>query len=295
MTPDRDHEPRAACFLALDALRAQFGPDLPLAGGLRDGFVCGGKRIPFLAPPRGIFKAAEQNGSAALSVLTSVNSPYDDEETDEGFWYAYRRGADDLADNRALRAAWADGVPLAYFVGIRPGWYQALYPVWAIERDDVMRRVLLSPSPGGAADLRPPDAGERRYATREARVRLHQSRFRGVVLPAYRERCAVCRLREPRLLDAAHIVGDREERGEPVVPNGLSLCSIHHRAFDEDLIGIDPDRRVHVSRRLLDDEDGPMLELLKTFHGGRISAPTHPRTAPDRERLAARFERFRAG
>ena len=42
----------------------------------------------------------------------------------------------------------------------------------------------------------------------------------------------------------AHIVADPEEAGEPLVSNGLSLCSIHHRAFDQDLVGIDPDERV---------------------------------------------------
>lgn len=39
---------------------------------------------------------------------------------------------------------------------------------------------------------------------------------------------AICRLREVRLLDAAHIVGDVEEARDPVISNGLSLCSIHH-------------------------------------------------------------------
>jgi hypothetical protein len=31
---------------------------------------------------------------------------------------------------------------------------------------------------------------------------------------------------------------------------------------------------VHVSRRLLDDEDGPMLEVLKGFHGVTIEPPS---------------------
>jgi putative restriction endonuclease len=123
---------------------------------------------------------------------------------------------------------------------------------------------------------------------------MHQSRFRGLVLPAYRDRCAVCRLRETRLLDAAHIVGDLEEHGHAVVPNGLSLCSIHHRAFDEDLVGISPDYEIRVSARLLDDEDGPMLELLKGFHRQRLLAPRSARLRPDPERLAVRFERFLA-
>jgi putative restriction endonuclease len=74
----------------------------------------------------------------------------------------------------------------------------------------------------------------------------------------------------------------------------LSLCSIHHRAFDQHLVGISPEYEVRVSRRLLDDEDGPMLELLKTFHGQPIVLPSRVAARPDREQLAVRFERFSA-
>ena len=135
---------------------------------------------------------------------------------------------------------------------------------------------------------------ERRYVVRQVRQRVHQAQFRGVVLPAYHDRCAICRLREIRLLDAAHIVGDLDERGEPAVSNGLSLCSIHHRAFDQSLVGVYPDYRVRVSEGLLEDEDGPMLELLKGFHDQPIVVPERRAWRPDRERLALRFERFLA-
>jgi putative restriction endonuclease len=102
----------------------------------------------------------------------------------------------------------------------------------------------------------------------------------------------MCRLRESSLLDAAHILGDPDPRGEPEVPNGLCLCSIHHRAFDCDLVGVSPDYEVRVSQRLLDDEDGPMLDVLKGFQGTTIHVPTREALKPDRERLAARFDRF---
>lgn len=136
------------------------------------------------------------------------------------------------------------------------------------------------------------DPIERRYVVRETRVRLHQARFRGRVVPAYRSQCAICRLKELRLLDAAHIVGDIEERGDPIVRNGLSLCAIHHRAFDQNLVGISPDYVVHVSRRLRDDEDGPMLDLLKGSHDVPLQLPQRRADRPDRERLAARFGLF---
>jgi putative restriction endonuclease len=133
---------------------------------------------------------------------------------------------------------------------------------------------------------------ERRYAVREVRTRLHQARFRGLVLPAYNDRCAICRLKEIRLLDAAHITSDAEETGTATITNGLSLCSIHHRAFDQDLVGVSPDYEVRVSRRLLDEDDGPMLDLLKHFHRQPLHVPSRPRLRPDRERLALRFEGF---
>jgi putative restriction endonuclease len=83
---------------------------------------------------------------------------------------------------------------------------------------------------------------ERRYALRAVKQRLHQASFREAVISAYDGRCAVSRLPEPLLLDAAHIVEDKDERlGQPVVPNGIQLSKIHHAAFDAHLIGIDPD------------------------------------------------------
>ncbi|MBY0396967.1 MAG: hypothetical protein K2X91_10935 [Thermoleophilia bacterium] len=92
------------------------------------------------------------------------------------------------------------------------------------------------------------DEIERRYAVSQVRRRIHQVRFRGEVVPAYADQCAICRLKELRLLDAAHIVADRDEAGAAVVINRLGLCSFHHRAYDHDLVGVSPEGRVHVSR-----------------------------------------------
>jgi putative restriction endonuclease len=292
-----DEHLRSACFASLDVFCAQYGEDVPYRGGLDGGFPYGGRRVPFLSPQKGIFHAAAQQGPAALSINTSANSPYDDEAVPDGFFYAYRAGSPDQADNRALRSARNSQTPLVYFVATRPGWYRPIYPVYVTEDDLPARRVLVSPGRMvGPLDEPEPvlsnDPLERKYAVRETRVRLHQARFRGRVLVAYRSLCAICRLKEPQLLDAAHIAGDLEKNGEPVVANGLSLCSIHHRAFDQDLVGVSPDYEVRVASRLLNDEDGPMLELLKGFHGQSIVVPSRRAWKPDRERLAERFDRF---
>jgi putative restriction endonuclease len=295
----RDDDIRSSCFSSLDVLCARFGEEVPYPGGLAEGFNFRGRKIPFLSTQKGIFRAAAQSGPAALSIQTSWKSPYGDTETESGYRYAYRAGSIDQPDNRALRAAFALQVPIVHFVATRPNFYKPIYPCFVMEDDPAAGWVLVSPGRMiGPLDEQEPviveDALERQYVFRETRVRVHQARFRGRVIPAYRDRCAICRLHEPRLLDAAHIVGDLEVHGEPVVANGVSLCSIHHRAFDEELVGISPDYNVHVSHRLLEEDDGPMLDLLKGFHGGSIETPRRRAWRPDRERLAARFERFLA-
>jgi putative restriction endonuclease len=136
------------------------------------------------------------------------------------------------------------------------------------------------------------DSLERRYVNRQVRMRVHQRRFRWRVIPAYRNRCAICHLREPSLLDAAHITPDADVGGEPAVSNGVSLCSMHHRTFDQDLVGITPNYLVRVSPRLLDDKDGPMLALLQGAHDQPLLVPRSGALRPDRERLAIRYERF---
>jgi hypothetical protein len=84
---ERDDLLRSTCFNALDHLRSRFGDELPLLGGLADGFLFDGRRLPFLNRQKGIFRAARQQGPAALSVLTSSRSPYGaDEESESGWW-----------------------------------------------------------------------------------------------------------------------------------------------------------------------------------------------------------------
>ena len=151
--------------------------------------------------------------------------------------------------------------------------------------DPAARAVVLEPGlpiqdmqPGGL--ISGPDV--RAYATREARVRLHQQRFKLDVMRAYRHRCAICALRERTLVQAAHIVPDVEPEGIAAVVNGLALCAIHHLAFDRNVLGIDPGGVVHIARRLLDETDGPMLraglqastERRSRFRAGRRTGPT---------------------
>ena len=88
----------------------------------------------------------------------------------------------------------------------------------------------------------------------------------------------------------------RTRAGLAVVTNGLSLCKIHHAAYDRQLLGITPDYRVDINRALLDEVDGPMLKHgLQEMHGEAIQLPKRDSEHPgDRDRLAARFALFEA-
>ena len=138
-----------------------------------------------------------------------------------------------------------------------------------------------------------PDVPERRrYVTREFEVRVHQRSFRERVLRAYRSQCALCRLRHHELLDAAHIIPD-SEGGEPTVPNVLSLCKLHHAAYDKHFVGVRPDGIIVVRRDILEEQDGPMLlHGLKRLHQTRIHRPRQVANRPDPELLEIRYARF---
>lgn len=73
------------------------------------------------------------------------------------------------------------------------------------------------------------------YAEALTRVRLHQRAFRRLLLAHYDHECAYCGLDVPQVLDAAHLIPDREG-GQASVKNGRLLCANHHRAFDAGLL-----------------------------------------------------------
>lgn len=112
--------------------------------------------------------------------------------------------------------------------------------------------------------------------------------------PAYQEKWAICRLRHPELLEAAHIVPDRDPRGEPTVTNGVSLCVLHHTAFDHHIVGIRPDYRIEIRNDILEETDGPMLKHgLQGFQDELIHRPHRRELWPRQDFLEERYERFR--
>ena len=271
---------------------------------LERGFDFEGRRVPLIGP-QGIFKPALL-AEMPISITTvpvkeGEARPYDDGVGTDGFLrYRYRGRDPGHRDNQGLRLAMGRGVPLIYLYGVTPGRYMPVWPVYIV-RD---HPAELSFSVAVDAPYMPvlsnfkqdPDSLEARraYVTVLTQRRLHQHGFRERVLRAYQEQCAICRLRHDELLDAAHILPDGHPKGEPIVPNGLALCALHHAAFDRNILGIRPDFVVEVRTDILREKDGPMLQHgLQGFEGQTILRPRSRALWPRPDFLAERYEEFR--
>ena len=254
-----------------------------------EAFTYLGEPLKLIDQSRGIRNPREL--TATLSILSQPKGPYDDVETADGLLrYAYRAGDPDGGDNRKLRRAADLGLPLVLLQGISPGVFVPTFPVYVVADDPVGRFVEIAVD----EDLRylPRNDDTREYAERLTRLRLHQPVFRARVLRAYERACAICRLRHVDLLDAAHILSDAEG-GQPVVSNGLSLCKIHHAAYDRGILGVRSDYVVQVRPDVLLEVDGPMLKHgIQAVHDARLVLPAKLAERPDRDLLAQRYAVF---
>lgn len=270
-------------------------------------FVFRDRRIPLIGQtginkPRGF--------EAALTIMTTFSRspdarPYDDVAGQDGYQRYKWRGRDpDHADNRALRAAMRDGKPLIWFIGVATGMYVPVPDVYLLAEEPASQQFVLGFDGimreqweiASHTFMTPTDLALRReYAVVTTRRRLHQPVFRRRVISAYSSQCAICRLRHVELLDAAHIKED-SQGGEPIVPNGVAMCALHHRAFDNNIIGIRPnDYVVETNPAVLLEHDGPTLQhALQAVHGSALHVPRRTDARPDKDLLEERYERFLA-
>lgn len=261
-----------------------------------------GERFRLMDPQRGIRKPAVFSSALSIRTVwrpTGADRPYDDEVGAHGLMVYKWRGDDpDHAENRALRAAMDATAPLIWFWGVGPGLYQVVFPVYLVGEDRSRQEFTVATD--GLQHLRPTERPVeevlRRYFLSQTVQRLHQPVFRAMVMRAYENTCAVCSLRHPVLLDAAHIVEDKHPEGIAAVTNGLALCKIHHASYDAGIVGVRPDLVIEVRSDILDEVDGPLLEHgIKGLHGQRLRmVPRSRREQPSEALLAMHYERFRA-
>lgn len=239
----------------------------------------------------------------------SVNTTFKDNRRDRAYTdhfldddtvaYSFADGQGSDRQNESLRQAELLNMPIIYFRGVRrPGLYDVYFPVY-VKIDEPQRKAILDlsgarhPLAGADIGVVPLPVREKEYRPQVTCRRVHQRDFRADVVDAYSSRCAMCTLRYARLLDAAHIVADRQE-GIAHVSNGLSLCKLHHAAYDADIIGVTPDHEVRVRGDILNASSGPMLTHgIQAYHGEQLrKLPERKVDKPNPEFLAQKFEGF---
>ena len=306
---DFDQRVRAAAFAAMEKLCLQGGGQVSWES-INAGFEIDGQKILFANRARGIFKPRQLE--AALSVKTTIpkkgSQPWYRDQIfgDEGqqeyeglLRYDLARGGLTDSTNRALQAAWEHRVPLIYLAGIAPSVYQPVFPVWIEGFRPEDGYVLIAPEDfehrGKSSMMVSRDALRREieptYSLTHSRTRNHQSWFSDQIKTAYGWRCAFSGLPVRDLLESAHIIPDAEG-GPAAVRNGICMSTLHHNAFDANLLGIDPDFLIHVSPKLRNQDDGDLLVSLKGLDGSKLRLPAEPADRPARDLLEQRFARF---
>ncbi|MGB5964145.1 MAG: HNH endonuclease [Sulfurimonadaceae bacterium] len=127
----------------------------------------------------------------------------------------------------------------------------------------------------------------------KVKIRAKHQAFANDVKANYKNKCAICLLASRAFLIGSHIVPwsvSKEIRIDP--SNGICLCSIHDKAFDEGFITIDDKYKVIVSKNIAHD---PVLkDLLEIYDDKKLKLPK--KSPPNKQFLKYHreeiFERF---
>jgi putative restriction endonuclease len=92
--------------------------------------------------------------------------------------------------------------------------------------------------------------------------KLRDISFKSRVLTAYGFECAFCGI-QLKLVDAAHIVPASCLNSSDETCNGISLCALHHRAFDRALVTLNQEYQI-----ILNDKE--LTKLKKSGHDGEL-------------------------
>ncbi|MBT3209467.1 MAG: HNH endonuclease [Bacteroidetes bacterium] len=91
---------------------------------------------------------------------------------------------------------------------------------------------------------------ERQTTVVSVKKKIRDNSFKSRVLTSYSNHCAFCGI-QLKLIDAAHIVPVQHD-GTDETSNGISLCAIHHRAFDRNLVTFNSDYQILTSEKNFD-------------------------------------------
>jgi len=123
---------------------------------------------------------------------------------------------------------------------------ESLHNFGQTDRDfEILSSVAINPS--AVSDEQVAMVSEpRRITVASVRRALRDNSFKNRVLNAYSHKCAVCGL-QLDLVEAAHIVPVAHPNSTDETSNGITLCALHHKAYDKALITVNEQYRVLAS------------------------------------------------
>jgi putative restriction endonuclease len=127
---------------------------------------------------------------------------------------------------------------------------------------------------------------ERKEVISQIKKKYRDSSFRARVLTAYRMQCAMCGL-QMRLVEAAHILPVAAPRSPDSTNNGLTLCVLHHKAYDRNLLSFNKEYRIEVNeeriKKLGEQNQLGGLDDFRSNLKPAIILPSDRRDHPDPE------------
>jgi putative restriction endonuclease len=111
-------------------------------------------------------------------------------------------------------------------------------------------------------------------------------RFKKLIYDAYKQRCAICGI-QLELIEAAHIVPYSNEKGNDDPKNGVCLCVLHHKAYDQGLIFFDEEYNIKINENKIEylekmGKDGGIQKFLKLMFE-KLMLPTSKIYYPSKE------------
>lgn len=122
--------------------------------------------------------------------------------------------------------------------------------------------------------------------------RIGQEFFRAMVLSSYSNHCCITGIGNEELLEACHIVSWKDDPTNRINPqNGICLCPLFHKAYDQMLLGITPDFQLIIADKMFDCMIGKdFRQYLMSINNKKLTQPD--KFHPDQELLDIHFQQF---
>ncbi len=112
--------------------------------------------------------------------------------------------------------------------------------------------------------------------------------FRETIYEAYGHKCAMCDV-GLGIVEAAHIIPISDEDGTDEIDNGICLCPLHHKAYDNGIIYFNEEYDIklndHKIEYLIKMGLDSGIQQLKNISHNKLTLPLNPFFEPDCEKI----------